>query len=176
MIESYYCEKYNRDVFGAFFTFTFPIISDSEVAIRKYLKYSDTKATNAFTTHFSKGLQSIITNNTADLAIRVAGLHKTGQKGWAKPFIGVAKAFEGFLENNLEKIEDGIKAVLAKHKKDQRAFVGEYTSLAAVTIAKLAIRKGYEINIDHPFLPKELLPIKELDNYEGYDFFKDLVL
>jgi hypothetical protein len=31
-----------------------------------------------------------------------------------------------------------------------------------------------EIEIDSPLVPRELLPIKELAHYEGYEFFKEL--
>lgn len=51
----------------------------------------------------------------------------------------------------------------------------EYISTPALGYTKLAWLKGMEIEIDHPLIPKELLPCRPLEKYEDtYDFLKEL--
>ena len=49
----------------------------------------------------------------------------------------------------------------------------EFISYEASVLAKLAWINGIEVDIDHPLLPNELLPIQPNDNYEiEYEFLK----
>ena len=51
----------------------------------------------------------------------------------------------------------------------------EYISIPALGYAKLAWLKGMEIEIDHPLIPKELLPYRPLENYvDSYGFLKEI--
>lgn len=55
---------------------------------------------------------------------------------------------------------------------------GGYTrrliSEEAVVYAKLAWRHGYQVDVDTPYIPKEWLPVKPLDEYtDPYDFMRD---
>jgi hypothetical protein len=43
-------------------------------------------------------------------------------------------------------------------------------------LAKLAKFIGLEIGIENTLLPKKILPILELQSYEGYEFFKQVGL
>jgi NAD-dependent oxidoreductase involved in siderophore biosynthesis len=52
--------------------------------------------------------------------------------------------------------------------------VSDYFSVEVAALAKLAYIKGIEVVVESSLVPKEILPIQELANYEGYDFFKEI--
>lgn len=85
--------------------------------------------------------------------------------------------FKALHTNDKSKMEEILgKLVSAKiHKKrNDNPILNQYISLPALGYAKLAWRKGIEVEVNSPLVPKELLPIKPLDNYEiPYDFLKD---
>lgn len=83
--------------------------------------------------------------------------------------------FEGMLERNEAKIHGGIQQLLKDHKKRNKhmSIAQEFISIPALTYAKLAWLKGMEIEIEHPLVPKALLPYKPLEKYDAkYDFLK----
>lgn len=81
--------------------------------------------------------------------------------------------FEGMIDKDESKMCLAIKQLLKDHKKRNR-YMGiseQYVSIPALTYLKLAWLKGFEIQIDHPLIAKELLPYHPLDEYDGkYDF------
>jgi hypothetical protein len=84
-----------------------------------------------------------------------------------------------FCEAILNKDKDGatkaIHQLLKDHKKRNKylGLANEFISTPALGYTKLAWLKGMELDIDHPLVPKELLPFKPLDKYEvAYDFLK----
>ena len=163
------------DVFNVLKTFTFPILSDSSKLIERYLTYSKTEYYDAFTTHFAKGLQSILKDDMSALEKHIEGMRRRSKKGDAKLYTGIITAFEGFYNNDQEQIMIGIyKDLKNTPKQNPNSLDYQYINYEATAIAKLAWRKGMEIEIDSPLVPKELLPIKELEHYEGYEFFKEL--
>ena len=51
----------------------------------------------------------------------------------------------------------------------------EYISIPALTYTKLAWLKGFELDINHPLVPRALLPVQPLEKYvDEYDFLKEL--
>ncbi len=75
------------------------------------------------------------------------------------------------------KVKSSIQQLLKDHKKRNRqmGIAAEYISTPALGYAKLAWLKGMEVDIDHPFVPKELLPFRPLDKYENrYSFLAEL--
>lgn len=156
-------------------TFSFPILSDNYKLIKRYLTYHETGAYDSFTTRFAKGLQSIIKDDIPVLEEHIEGLKRRSKQGWGKQYTGIITAFEGFYNNDRELIIAGIYEILKKIKRQYPDSLDyQYIHYEATAIAKLAWRKGLEIEIDNPLVPKELLPIRELDHYEGYEFFKEL--
>jgi hypothetical protein len=96
------------------------------------------------------------------------------ERGW-KSYQGDLMFFEAFLEKNKEKMEEAILLMVKKYHKrryDMPLF-NEIISIPALTYAKLAYIKGYELDIDHPLIPKELLAINPNSEYWEYDFMKE---
>lgn len=84
--------------------------------------------------------------------------------------------FEGMLEKNQPKIEVALAELLTPKRVKQRDDFETERELFArmgVLYAKLAYLNGYELNIRHPLLMQDLLPIKPLEKYDDvYDFLK----
>jgi len=100
---------------------------------------------------------------------------KTKNVKMAKAIQPDLRFFEGILEKDENKMRDAVIQLLKNHKKrnGQMGIAQDYISVPALTYAKLAWLQGIEIEIDHPLVPKELLPIRPLDNYDDkYDFLK----
>lgn len=70
-----------------------------------------------------------------------------------------------------------LNQLLKDHKKRNK-YMGisqQFISIPALGYAKLAWLKGIEVEIDHPLIPKELLPYKPLEHYDDkYDFLRKL--
>jgi hypothetical protein len=175
MVYAYQHEILKMEVFSVLNTFTFPILSDSSKLIERYLRYSETEYYDAFNTHYAKGIQSVLRDDMSALEKHIDGLRRRSKRGYAKQFTGIVTSYDGFLNNDSEQIIKGIYEIL---KNTKRQYPGDlhyqYINFEAAAIAKLAWRKGMEIEIDSALVPKELLPVKELEHYEGYDFFEGL--
>jgi len=178
MVNAYYHEVLKMGIFGMINIFTFPILSDSSKLIERYLTYHEIGTYDHydwFTTHFAKGVQSILKDDMPRLETHIDGLERRSKRGDAKLFVGLITAFQGFYNKDKEQIKTGIYEVLKKTKRQYpNSLDYQYIHYEATAIAKLAWRKGMEIEIDNPLVPKELLPIRELEHYEDYDFFKEL--
>lgn len=76
--------------------------------------------------------------------------------------------------NNKAKMEEILEKLVSPkiHKKrNDNPILNKFISLPALGYAKLAWRKGIEVDIDSPLIPKELLPIEPLEKYQiHYDF------
>lgn len=86
------------------------------------------------------------------------------------------KFLEGFLSKDKQKMEAALYLLLKDHKKRNKhmGIAQDYISIPALGYAKLAWLKGIEVDIDHPLVPKELLPYQPLEKYEDrYDFLKE---
>ena len=76
---------------------------------------------------------------------------------------------KGKMEELLEKMTN---AKFHKIRNDS-PILSQYISLPALGYAKLAWRKGIEVEVNSPLIPKELLPIQPNEKYEiPYDFLK----
>ena len=85
--------------------------------------------------------------------------------------------FEGLLNKDEGKVNDALKRLLKDHKKRNKymGIAQDYISIPALGYAKLAWLKEMEIEIDHPLIPKELLPYRPLENYvDSYSFLKEI--
>ncbi|NCI48224.1 immunity 49 family protein [Sediminibacterium soli] len=87
------------------------------------------------------------------------------------------KFLEGMIARDRTMITEAIHDLLKTHKKRNKhmGIAQDYISIPALGYTKLAWLKGMEIEIDHPLIPKELLPYKPLDKYEDkYAFLKEI--
>ena len=175
MTNSYYHERLNGEIFNVLDTFIYPLLSDSGNLISRYLNYEKTEHPDSFSTYFGKAIQSVLKNDSHALQVSIEGLKKWSKSGWANQYSGIITTLEGFLDKHKSAIEKGLQEIVALHnKQEQPAVVKDYINLEATALAKLSWRKGMEVGVDASLVPHELLPVKELSVYEGYEFFKEL--
>lgn len=88
--------------------------------------------------------------------------------------------YKALLSNDKGKCEEVLEQLVSPkiHKKrNDNAVLSKYVSQPALGYAKLAWRQGLEVEVNSPLIPKEILPIEPLDNYEiPYDFLKDEII
>lgn len=87
--------------------------------------------------------------------------------------------FEALAEKNKSKMEsiltEFVSPKLHKSRNRYHELLKEFISHPALGYAKLAWIKGIEVEINSELVPRDLLPIKPLDNYiNEYDFLKNL--
>lgn len=178
MCKAFYIEMAKLNAYEVLNTFIFPVLSDSTEVIERYKNYPFPKmeyAIDSFNTRFAQAIQSILRDDYKSLEQHIEILYKRSRKGWEKQYIGGIIAFEGLLLKNKEQIEYGIYELLkTHHRQNHNSIDSNYINYEATGIAKLAYRKGFEVQINSPLVPFDLLPIEELDEYEKYDFFKSL--
>lgn len=82
--------------------------------------------------------------------------------------------FKALFTGEKAKMEEVLEKLVSPkiHKKrNDNPILNQYISLPALGYAKLAWRKGIEVEVNSPLVPKELLPIKPNETYEiPYDF------
>ncbi|RXK86060.1 immunity 49 family protein [Filimonas effusa] len=87
-----------------------------------------------------------------------------------------AAYFEAFAEKDKNKMEQILSELLSPkmHKKrNSQQVYGDFISQPALGYAKLAWLKGIEVEVNSPYVPKELLPVKPLESYRELDLFTD---
>ena len=98
------------------------------------------------------------------------------KKRGKKSFFCDKQFFQGLLSNDISMVEEAIIMLATKHHKVRNKHMGVYVSeiisIPALTYAKLAWMKGMEVDINHPLVPKELLPIRPNSDYWEYEFMK----
>jgi hypothetical protein len=175
MTNAYYHEQVKGEIFEVLKVFTYPLLSDSQTAINRYLNYSRTSYADSYSAYFGKAIQSVLKDDNVALQSNIEGLRKWSTKGWAKQYAGIVRTFDGFLYKDKAMIEQGLQEIVDLHdKQEQPALVGDYINLEASALAKLAWRKGFKAEVKSKLIPRELLPVKELPTYEGYQFFEAL--
>lgn len=76
-------------------------------------------------------------------------------------------------KSKMEELLEKLVSLKVLKRKFDNPILNQYIALPALGYAKLAWRKGIEVDINSPLIPKELLPIQPLDYYEiPYDFLK----
>lgn len=84
--------------------------------------------------------------------------------------------FKALYQKDISKCEEVLNEMVSPkihQKRNDDALLKKYISMPALGYAKLAWILGLEVNVKSKLIPKELLPIKPLDNYEiPYDFLK----
>jgi hypothetical protein len=84
--------------------------------------------------------------------------------------------FRALYQKDVSKCEAILKEMVSPkihQKRNDDPVLKKYISMPALGYAKLAWILGIEVEVKSKLIPKELLPIKPLDNYEiTYDFLK----
>ncbi|NCI45015.1 Imm49 family immunity protein, partial [Sediminibacterium soli] len=105
------------------------------------------------------------------------GIMSTKKQTVNKGLLPDRKFFEGMIAKDRTMIMEAIHELLKTHKKRNKylGIAQDYISMPALGYTKLAWLKGIEIEIDHPLIPKELLPYNPLEKYEDkYAFLKEI--
>jgi hypothetical protein len=96
-----------------------------------------------------------------------------------KVFLIDQQFYLALAKGDVQGMEKAIKELVSprrmNHRKewDSSAYMQSLVVPSALKYSKLAIRHGYELDIDSPNLPKEWLPVKPLERYEDeFDFMK----
>ncbi|OQP49785.1 hypothetical protein A4H97_28255 [Niastella yeongjuensis] len=175
MTNAWYYEKINGEIFDVLATFTYPLLSDSSFLIERYLTYTRMDSPGSFAACFGKAIQNVLKNDIDGLSLNIEGLKKRSGQGWEKNYNGVIPVFEGFIDNDKAKIEEGLMSLLAKHnKQNQPPVLKDFMNLEATALAKLAWRKGISVDVKSHLIPIVLLPVQEPDQYSGYEFFNEV--
>jgi hypothetical protein len=83
------------------------------------------------------------------------------------------KALHASDKAKMEEVLEKLVSPKIHKKRNDNPILNQYISLPALGYAKLAWRKGIEIEVNSHLIPRELLPIKPLGKYEiPYDFLE----
>ncbi len=154
----------------------YAILSDNTNVIERYTTIKDINPDPNFIGYqFVTSVQSILQNNMDELETQIIALKKSTISKRADGYKGLVTVFEGFRNKDKFLIESGLNELIKTHKKREKiALVSDYFSVHIAAVAKLSLRIGIDVNIKSSLLPLGILPINELSQYDGYDFFKEL--
>jgi len=188
-IDIYAVEKYN-DKFLDFdiSRCLLPILSDNEEMIQHYskLRYKAYGKRLDMDKYILKGdgaifcntIQFFMENNIEgverNLNIFELNPNKTFKK--SKTLEYDYEFYRALNANDKYKIEEVLEKIINPkfHKiRNDIPIISQYVSMPALGYAKLAWRKGIEVDVQNPLIPKELLPIQPNESYDiPYDFLK----
>ncbi|MCR4030175.1 MULTISPECIES: immunity 49 family protein [Flavobacterium] len=161
----------------------YTLLSDNEPLIERYSKLTYTKEKNAELSMnemielgesaiWCNTLQLFMANDHNGIERNLNIIETKGLKKLSKKDSGFTDDYEFYkalYDGNKSKMEDILEKLTTPkiHKKrNDSPVLSQYVSLPALGYAKLAWRKGIEVNVESKLLPKELLPIKPLEKYK----------
>lgn len=175
----YMVRMYDELMHTSIYKICYALLSDNSKVIEHYKELKNTKWDENFLGYqFNTAIQSVLKDETETLKKQIEGLKKAVTKAspkGAKAYVGCVNVFEGLLNKDKTQIETGINELVKTiGKRDDLTLVKDFFSIETTALAKLAWRKGFEINVESSFVPKEMLPVNELPEYPGYDFFTEI--
>lgn len=86
---------------------------------------------------------------------------------------GLEIVFRGILDNDIDKIHEGLEFMVKKHRRS-KAFGGYHKifNFEVIAIAKVAEMRGFDVKFDNPMAPNEFIKIKPLKKYEPVGILK----
>lgn len=169
----YMIKRYNWRFNGAINLIGYAVLSDHSGLIKRYSLLPDHYANEHLLAYaYNKAIQDVLTGKRQDLEKQIAVIK--AQTAFAA-YHGCADVFEGLLRDDQQKVENGLQKLIRTH--DGRKFSDlqcRYFSTEAAVLTKLAYRIGMYVKLDSPLVPQSILPIRELPEYDGYEFFNEL--
>jgi hypothetical protein len=152
------------------------LLSDNSLVIKHYSTLRNSKWSNTFIGHqFNASIQAVLLNSFTELEMQLEYMKKTIQTKKWKGSAGYYTVFTGLLNQDKGQIETGLQELVKTFgKRGEFGLAKRYFSFDIAALAKLAWKKGFDIKVNSPLVPKEMLPVQELLYYIGYDFFKEL--
>ncbi len=176
MAYSYYHEVLKYQFFSTLGASIIYLLSDNEKVINRFCQYTDLPEVAKVGPIFyqmGKAIQAVLLNDEALLLSTIELIKKRTKSGVGKYFVATIDFFEGILTKDEEKIFSAVNILQKALQRHQPSIEKDYFALEATGLAKLAWRKGFEIDFKNKFIPQALLPIKELEHYESFDFFNE---
>ena len=190
LIDELRISKFNDDQLNYGLTFTsYPILSDNELLIQRYaklryqpwgkMKGMDENVLLGNGDVWSNTVQFFMANNNEGVEKNLNIIETKVLNSLPKKEEGLKDDYEFYkaLHNGdkakMEEILEKLVSPKIHKKRNDNPILNQYISLPALGYAKLAWRKGIEVEVQSNLVPKELLPIQPLDNYAiPYDFLK----
>lgn len=169
---------------------SYAILSDNEPLIQRYSKLRYQRGANAELSMdemvaigelpiWCNTVQFFMSNDNAGVERNLNIIEIKTLKILPKKEEGLIDDYEFYkaLHNSdkakMEEVLEKLTSPKIHKKRNDNPILNQYISLPALGYAKLAWRKGVEVEVKSSLVPKELLPIAPLDNYEiPYDFLK----
>jgi hypothetical protein len=194
LVDIYLTEKYIKS-HSRFLEFDIPrcllpLLSDNEALIQRYSKLRYQRGANAELSMdemvaigelpiWCNTVQFFMANDHAGVErnlniIETKTLNSLPKKEESlKDDYEFYKALHNGDKAKMEEVLEKLTSPKFHKKRNDNPILNQYISLPALGYAKLAWRKGIEVEVKSNLVPKELLPIAPLDNYEiPYDFLK----
>lgn len=170
-VSFYTIQNYDAPFYTNIYAICFAILSDNEKIIYEFSKIKQENYTQIIGRLFVQNFQNALNDayNEGDIE-ELTELIKKKPQG----FQGLDKFFIGLQNRNLQEVEKALEIMITNHgKRGELELYKDYISFEVTALAKLAWRKGIEVEVNSPLVPKELLPIQPLEKYEiSYDFLK----
>ncbi|RXK86058.1 Imm49 family immunity protein [Filimonas effusa] len=178
LLDELLINKYDEKILNAGIVhLTFALLSDDKELIRRYANLTDSTYLQKVMQGLSTPmyiLQCIMKDDWAEFE-HTMQIMKTKTAPKLKMDLDAAY-FEAFAEKDKNKMEQILAELVSpkvhKRRNSQQVY-GEFISQPALGYAKLAWLKGIEVEVNSPYVPKELLPVKPLESYRELDLFTD---
>ncbi|MBO7776115.1 immunity 49 family protein [Burkholderia pseudomallei] len=154
----------------------YSMLSDSDAMVQEFSAASpqgfvsarEDPLNNKFYVHM---LQLAMAGDDDSLSDKIRRMAKNGRK----PLRSQCERGEDFFSTLIRGDKEGLEKIICADasRESEHVYTEDYFSFVAVLEAKLCWRRGIHVEIDHPLVPMELMPVKPLDHYDDvYDFLK----
>ncbi|MDR3095156.1 MAG: immunity 49 family protein [Bacteroidales bacterium] len=151
----------------------YAVLSDNHSIIERFVSIRDYPVFENLEFTLYAIIQSTLKKNKEELTQHINFIKKKCEKR-DRHYWGMIDTFEGIRDNNKLQAEAGLAELAGTQHRRNLGHHKAFYSFDTTTYAKLAWRQGLEVEIDSPLVPKEMLPVMELDDYPIYDFLKVL--
>lgn len=169
---------------------SYVLLSDNEALIQRYAKLRYQRGVNAELSMdemvaigelpiWCNTVQFFMADDNAGVERNLNIIESKTLKSLPKKEEGLKDDYEFYkaLHNGdrakMEEVLEKLVSPKIHKKRNDNPILNQYISLPALGYAKLAWRKGIEVDVNSDLIPNELLPIQPLDNYEiPYEFLK----